>query len=403
MRPLVLVVDDDSGLRESLRVILEDEYEVLDVPNGLRRWISCALVEVDLVLLDVRLPGMDGITVLERMKGLDDDESRSSSGGGEGGAQRCRRDAVRGLRLPHQALRGRRGPLLGSAGPLRSARWAGGGLPSVRTGSEGGVSTEIVGHLPRCEALPTDRTGCSHHLDGSDHGESGTAPKNSLRAPSTAGDSGRTSAFVPVSLPTLTESLIESELFGHERGAFTGRTSGGWESLGWPKAGPSFWTRLPPSSRNSRRSSCVCSRSERSSGSAETGESAIDVRIIAATNVDLKQAVGTQTFRRTCTIGSTWLRINSRSASRRRTIFRSSLTISSASTTTSSRSRSGDHTGRPDVSPEYSWPGNVRELQNVIERSVGLVTGPLIRLSDLPVDLMLPDPGVEFGRPRPCR
>jgi transcriptional regulator with PAS, ATPase and Fis domain len=42
---------------------------------------------------------------------------------------------------------------------------------------------------------------------------------------------------------------------------------------------------------------------------------------------------------------------------------------------------------------EYSWPGNVRELQNVIERSVGLVTGSLIRLSDLPVDLMLPDPG----------
>ena len=60
MRPLVLVVDDDSGLRESLRVILEDEYEVLDVPNGLQALDIVRSCQVDLVLLDVRLPGMDG-------------------------------------------------------------------------------------------------------------------------------------------------------------------------------------------------------------------------------------------------------------------------------------------------------------------------------------------------------
>ena len=71
-RPLVLVVDDDSGLRESLRVILEDEFEVLDVPDGLQALEVVRSYQVDLVLLDIRMPGMDGITVLERMKALDE-------------------------------------------------------------------------------------------------------------------------------------------------------------------------------------------------------------------------------------------------------------------------------------------------------------------------------------------
>src|SRR2546428_9136645 len=72
IRPLILVVDDDPGLREALRVILEDEYEVLDVPDGLQALEIVRSCQVDLVLLDIRLPGMDGITVLERMKGLDE-------------------------------------------------------------------------------------------------------------------------------------------------------------------------------------------------------------------------------------------------------------------------------------------------------------------------------------------
>src|SRR5512143_3282526 len=71
-RLLVLVVDDDSGLRESLRLILEDEYEVLEVPDGTQALDVVRSCQVDLVLLDIRMPGMDGITVLERMKALDD-------------------------------------------------------------------------------------------------------------------------------------------------------------------------------------------------------------------------------------------------------------------------------------------------------------------------------------------
>src|SRR5215510_1842642 len=71
-RPVVLVVDDDPGVRESFRLILEDHYDVVDVPDGPGALDVVRASAVDLVLLDIRLPGMDGIEVLERIKALDE-------------------------------------------------------------------------------------------------------------------------------------------------------------------------------------------------------------------------------------------------------------------------------------------------------------------------------------------
>src|SRR2546428_1250775 len=71
-RPVILVVDDDPGVRESFRLILEDHYDVLDVPDGPRALEVVRSAQVDLVLLDIRLPDMDGIEVLERTKAIDE-------------------------------------------------------------------------------------------------------------------------------------------------------------------------------------------------------------------------------------------------------------------------------------------------------------------------------------------
>ena len=71
-RPVILVVDDDPGVRESFRLILEDHYEVVDVPDGPQALDVLRASQVDLVLLDIRLPEMDGIEVLERIKALDE-------------------------------------------------------------------------------------------------------------------------------------------------------------------------------------------------------------------------------------------------------------------------------------------------------------------------------------------
>src|SRR6266511_4038615 len=71
-RPAVLVVDDDPGVRESFRLILEDHYDVVDVPDGPSALEVVRASQVDLVLLDIRMTGMDGIEVLERIKAIDE-------------------------------------------------------------------------------------------------------------------------------------------------------------------------------------------------------------------------------------------------------------------------------------------------------------------------------------------
>src|SRR5437667_9016374 len=71
-RPVILVVADDPGVRESFRLILEDHYDVLDVPDGPRALEVVRSAQEDLVLLDIRLPDMDGIEVLERSNAFDE-------------------------------------------------------------------------------------------------------------------------------------------------------------------------------------------------------------------------------------------------------------------------------------------------------------------------------------------
>src|SRR5438046_3793245 len=71
-RPVILVVDDDPGVRESFRLILEDHYDVLDVPDGPQALETVRACQVDVVLLDIRWPEMDGIEGLERIKTIDD-------------------------------------------------------------------------------------------------------------------------------------------------------------------------------------------------------------------------------------------------------------------------------------------------------------------------------------------
>ena len=72
VRAVVLVVDDDEGLRESCRLILEEEFDVLDAPDAAQGLETLRRHEVDVVLLDVRLPGMDGLEALQHIKALDE-------------------------------------------------------------------------------------------------------------------------------------------------------------------------------------------------------------------------------------------------------------------------------------------------------------------------------------------
>jgi transcriptional regulator with PAS, ATPase and Fis domain len=197
---------------------------------------------------------------------------------------------------------------------------------------------------------------------------------------------------VPVSLAARSDTLVESELFGHERGAFTGafqRKVGRFEMA---QGGTLFLDEISlvrPELQAKLLRVLQEREFERVGG---TRPIRLDARIIVATNVDLKQAVIEGKFREDLFYRLNVVPITVPPLRERRDdipllaqhfIRRYSQQFN--------RRIEGLAPAALAVLEKYRWPGNVRELQNVIERLVGLVEGPVIGLADLPLDLLVPD------------
>ena len=399
IRPLVLVVDDDVGLRESLRVILENDYEVLEVPDGAEALEVVRSFQVDLVLLDIRLPGMDGIAVLERLKALDEQ------------AEVILVTAVKEVRSAVAAMK------LGAFDYLTKPFEEEEILASIRRALEKRSLerevvflrselarrhnfSDIVGQHPDMTKLyqliaQIARTTSTVLITG----ESGTGKELVARAIHRQSPR-KDKPFVPVNLPTLTEALAESELFGHERGAFTGAHQRRLGKFELAHGGTLFLDEVAALKLELQAKLLRALQEreiERVGGSRRIG---IDVRVIAATNTDLKKAVQEQRFRE-----DLYYRLNVVPVAVPPLRDRHSdipllvdyfIRKYNAELTKRIEGVSADALAALE---EYPWPGNVRELQNVIERSVALVEGPWIKMENLPVDLMLPGPARRARQP----
>src|SRR5205823_5237025 len=222
-RPVILVVDDDPGVRESFRLILEDHYDVLDVPDGPQALETVRASQVDLVLLDIRLPEMDGIEVLERIKTIDD-----------------------------------------------------------------GVEVILV------TAVKTVRTAVAATVLVS--GQSGTGKELIARAIHAQGPR-RDKPFVAVNPAAIVESLIESELFGHERGAFTGAHARKLGKFELAQGGTLFLDEIGTLKAELQAKLLRVLQEREIERVGGTRSIKIDVRVVAATNVDLKEAMRAGSFR----------------------------------------------------------------------------------------------------------
>jgi len=392
IRPHILVVDDDPGLRDSLRVILEDEYEVLDVPDGRQALEVVRSYQVDLVLLDIRMPGMDGISVLERVKALDEQTEVILVT-----AVKEVRSAVAAMKLgafdyltkpfeEEEVL-----SAIGRALEKRALEREVVFLRSELARRQG--FDEIVGRHPEMQKLAlligqVARTTSTVLITG----ESGTGKELIARAIHRQGPR-KDKPFVPVNLPTLTETLIESELFGHERGAFTGAYQRRLGKFELAQGGTLFLDEVGAlkSELQAKLLRVLQEREiERVGGTRRIG---IDVRVIAATNMDLKKAVSNRAFRDDLYYRLNVVPFNVCPLRERQ----SDIPLLVDHFLRKYNQELSRHIAgvAPDALvclQEYPWPGNVRELQNVIERSVALVEGPTIQLRDLPVELMFAGP-----------
>jgi two-component system response regulator AtoC len=222
-------------------------------------------------------------------------------------------------------------------------------------------------------------------------GESGTGKELVARAIHRLSPR-RERPFVPVNPAAISESLIESELFGHERGAFTGAFQKKLGRFELAQAGTLFLDEIATlkADLQAKLLRVLQEREiERVGGTRRIG---LDVRIIAATNADLKRAVATQAFR-----ADLYYRLNvvpiavPPLRSRREDIGLLVDHFIGKYNRQFGKRIAGVSAEALTALGEYDWPGNVRELQNIIERSVALVETPLIQISDLPVEVTLGD------------
>jgi DNA-binding NtrC family response regulator len=382
----VLIVDDEPDVVANWSRVLErDGYACLTATDGQR---ALALIESerpDVVLTDLQMPGADGLTVLRRALELDADAVVvliTGHGTVESAVEAMRAGAFDYLLKPlpsNDALRivvergVARRRLVDENRRLRASL-----SPQVRfdtlIGKSPAMTTvwELVRKAARSEANILIQ------------GESGTGKELVARAVH-ANSPRAAQVFVPVDCAALPENLLESELFGHERGAFTGadRTKPGMFEVA--DRGTLFLDEVGelPQSLQAKLLRALQEREIRRVGG--TKVIPVDVRLVSATNRDLAESVRKREFRE-----DLFYRVNVipivLPPLRERTGDIPLLAYHFLGRYGRNREQPLDGIDAEALAllEGYVWPGNVRELQNVIERACVLADGPSLRLRDLP-------------------
>jgi DNA-binding NtrC family response regulator len=401
-RGTVLVVDDEEGVRASIRAILEDCCEVLEAEDGHQALSVVRARDVDLVLLDQRLPGTSGMEVLDEIKAWDPTivvvlvtavrDVRTA-------VEAMRRGAYDYVVKPFdvEEIRGATRRALEKRALerevicLRSALAP--GSPASRDGFEGMVGrhpsmVRIYQMIIRIsETLPTVLI----------TGESGTGKELVARAIH-ARSNRHDRPFVAVNVTAIPETLLESELFGHERGAFTGAVARKLGKFELALGGTVFLDEIG-SLRLDLQAKLLRVLQEREVehvGGLQPIR--VDVRVLAATNVDLRRAVRERTFREDLFYRLNVVPIHIPPLRERREdiplLVEHFVRKFARECQRDVRSVSA---GALDALVRYDWPGNVRELENVIHRAVVLARSPALHLEDIPFDVTVPGTGSRIG------
>jgi DNA-binding NtrC family response regulator len=391
VRPVLLVVDDDAGLRESFRLILEDDYDVVEAASGAAALEALRSTQVDLVLLDIRLPDKDGITVLGELKALDEH------------VEVILVTAVQTVRTAVAAMK------LGAYDYVTKPFEEEDILPLVRRAVEKRALNrevvylreelarqhgfeELIGRAPVMQRLyqlieSVARAPVTVLIVG----ESGTGKELVARAIHRQAP-GRDGPFIPVNVAAISDGLLESELFGHEKGAFTGAFQKKLGKFELAHGGTLFLDEIVTLRVDLQAKILRVLQERELERVGGTQRIKIDVRVLSATNADPKRAIQAGTLREDLYYRLNVVQVNVPPLRDRREDipllvdhFVHRYTQQFHKTVT------GVAPAALEILKSYGWPGNVRELQNIIERAVALVETPVIEARDLPLDLMLPD------------
>jgi two-component system nitrogen regulation response regulator NtrX len=366
MKARILVADDEPAIRDTMRMILEyDGHDVLTAASGQEALAAVERESPDLVFLDIKMPGMDGLEVLGRIRGVNETLPVviiSAHGTASAALEAGRLGAFRFIEKPLSkdyvldAIR--EGTELGTL--RRENR-------TLRSALE--VRHHLVGDSPALRqimeqvgrAAPTNATVLIL-------GESGVGKeliaraihRNSLR---------EKERFVQVNCAAIPEELIESELFGHERGAFTGATEKQTGKFELADRGTIFLDEVADMSQKTQAKVLrVLQEGEvERLGSARTIK--VDVRVIAATNKDLEEEIAEGRFREDLYFRLSVIPISVSPLRERLEDIPALVQHFVAQFSRENNRRPARFTpAAVDVLRQARWRGNIRELRNVIER-----------------------------------
>jgi DNA-binding NtrC family response regulator len=384
MKARILVVDDEEiVVRSCLRILGDGDYEAEGVQSGEEALRKIEEHPYDVVILDIMMPKMDGLEVLRRVKESHPDIDVIMVTG------LSQIDtAVRSMKLgafdylPKPFDPDELKVVVGRA--LERRRLLQENLSLKSEVSSRYRMENIIGSSPAMQAVyrliakcaPTNSTILLT-------GESGTGKEliaravhyNSLR---------KDHPFVPVDCNSLSENLLESELFGHVRGSFTGAVASKRGMFEVAHGGTLFLDEIGNLSLSTQAKLLRVIQEREFRAVGDTRTQTTDVRLIAATNKDLKAMVGDGTFRE-----DLYYRINifpievPPLRERREDIPALAHHFLNVLSKEVGKKFTGFSEGAMNLLMQYEWRGNVRELENAVHRAVILATGDVIRRAHL--------------------
>ncbi|PTY02689.1 DNA-binding response regulator [Opitutaceae bacterium EW11] len=408
--PTILIIDDDQEIRYSLgRVLSSRAYQVSEAASGEQGIEAVKKSPPDLVFLDIRMGGMSGIEALQHIRSVNPKQMvilMTAFGTAQTAIEAMKYgafdyvmkpfDAEKVLSLAEKALK--------ATADMRAVRDY---KPSIniedyREGMVG--SSEVMQDVFKVIGQVT-----ASDVTVMITGESGTGKE--LVARSIWKHSHRAAKpFIAVNCAAIPDNLIESELFGHEKGAFTGAVGQRLGKFELCDGGTIFLDEIGDMALATQTKILrVLQQGEiQRVGGSETLK--VDVRIIAATNKDLEAMVKEKTFREDLYYRLNVVRIRMPALRDRGDDIPQLVDFCLQYLVQQKKARA------TKVAPEamavltrYRWPGNVRELENVVYRSAVIAQGDTLLVRDLPVEICaavgadstpVPEPTVEAPRAR---
>ncbi len=389
----ILVIDDEPNVRTVLTMLLEDDgYQVVTAENG---EAGLAVIEdgpaVDLVITDLKMPGRDGLSLLRRMREIGRDApvvmitaygsiekavEAMKIGAADFITKPFNKDVIR--HVVHQILT--TDDLRRENELLRQSCAAPGLIANSRGMKEVAALVDKVATVPTAVLILGESGAGKEVVARAIHARAAEAARGGFSVP-----------FVSINCPAVPDTLIESELFGYRKGAFTGATGNFAGKLGQARGGVLFLDEIAeiPLPTQAKLLRFIEEKVYEPLGS--TVKTRVDARIICATNKELGELVRAGRFREDLfyRINTITIRVPPLRERPEDVIPLAEHFLAHYSAVLGKKVTGFSDEVRRMLCG-HPWPGNVRELRNVVERAVVLSAGGCIETAGLPQELVMP-------------